>query len=82
MWWWQVVVDNRGCFGGGGKEDSSQDADEVGDRWMRMVMMILGRDGLSNEGDIVVNKDDHSVEGIAVADSDQPRCKTRCFEVF
>lgn len=61
MWWWCFVfVDNRGCFGcGGGEEDSSQDSDEVGERWMRMVMMILGRDGLSNEGDIVVNKDDH-----------------------
>lgn len=82
--WWRcfVVVDNRGCFCGGGDEDSSQDSDEVGERWMRMVMMIQGKDGLSNEGDIAVNKDDHCVEGIAVADSDQPRSKTRCFEVF
>jgi hypothetical protein len=45
-------------------------------------MMILGRDGPNDEGGVVVNKEGHCVEGIAVADSDQPRCKEGCFEVF
>ena len=39
-------------------EDSGQDG-ELGERWMRIVMMILGRDGLSDEGRFVVNKEGH-----------------------